>query len=77
MIVISLLTLKSVKIIDMKLRYEPPVTKLEKVEVEGAICEASLADIRPGDEIETGGYMDINEQSSGGNFVFEEDMEWE
>lgn len=61
----------------MKEKYQPPRTTCQEVEVEGAICEASLPDIRPGDAIESNRYMDIQDQDNGGNFVFEDGLEWE
>lgn len=61
----------------MKLRYEPPLTTYQAVEVEGAICEASVIDIRPGETVEANRYIEIQDQENGGNFVFEDGLDWE
>lgn len=58
----------------IKEKYETPVTKWTRVEMESGICVAS--DLKPGDDVSEDRHVSINQQNNGGEFNFR-DTEWE
>mgnify|MGYP003181079185 CR=1 FL=1 len=52
----------------IKEKYETPVTKWTRVEMESGICVAS--DLKPGDDVKTDRHVDINQQIDGGDWNF-------
>lgn len=57
-----------------KEKYETPVTKWTRVEMESGICVAS--DLKPGDDVSEDRHVSIAEQKDGGDFSFS-NTEWE
>lgn len=58
----------------IKEKYETPVTKWTRVEMESGICVAS--DLKPGDDVSEDRHVSINQQNDGGDFNFS-NTEWE
>lgn len=58
-----------------KEKYETPVTKWTRVEMESGICVASNVDVRPGDNVNTNRHVNIDAQGfddtsfGGGNAI--------
>lgn len=45
-----------------KEKYETPVTKWTRVEMESGICVASNVDVKPGDDVNTNRHVNIDAQ---------------
>lgn len=59
-----------------KEKYETPVTKWTRVEMESGICVAS--DSKPGDDVSEDRHVSIDEQNYGGSFDFKgTQSQWE
>ncbi len=58
----------------IKEKYETPVTKWTRVEMESGICVAS--DHKPGDDVSEDRHVSIDKQKDGESFVFG-DTQWE
>lgn len=58
----------------IKEKYETPVTKWTRVEMESGICVAS--DLKPGDDVSEDRHVSIAKQNDGGDFSFS-NTEWE
>ena len=51
-----------------KEKYETPVTKWTRVEMESGICVASNVDVKPGDDVSKNRHVTISPQEGGTGF---------